>query len=153
MWSFDLEFWNLLVIHAYLNDQSLLWLLFLAFFSSVSLDWLPNDWFPNYNTYCKIWIMSLDFKVLFCFKTQKCDANLELCPLILQTSNHNPSSIIFKDWSRHFSLGIKCHRSCVNLVKHEALLKDLRVAHGILFLNENKKFVLFYSYIKAQPNQ
>ena len=37
-----------------------------------------------------------------------------------------------------FHREIKCHNSCVNLVNHEAFLKDLCVACGILFPLENK---------------
>ena len=39
-------------------------------------------------------------------------------------------------------------RSCENLVKRESLLKELCVAPGIIFPNENEKKILyFYPYI------
>ena len=59
----------------------------------------------------------------------------------------------FKDWSTFFQFHweIKYHRSHVTLLKHFALLKDLQVAHGILFSNENKNIVAAFGGMHVPP--
>ena len=63
-------------------------------------------------------------------------------------------SSLIKDWSTNFRFRweIKAHRSCVNHVKGEALLKDLGLAHGILAPNENGK-MYFYTYIYTEARK